>query len=191
MSTAQPPRPDPAAPRASDPTIGRLVADATENISGIVRSEIALAKAEVNVEVKKGVKGGVMFAVAAVFGVIGLLFLLHSAAQGIAQLIQDGIFPWTGYLIVAVVLLILAGIFAAIGLATVKKIKGAPRTIDSMNKSVEAVKRSTSGDETRALRLADPITHGATERTRPGTSPAVAATPASAPATSGSTRVTS
>ena len=37
----------PQAPRAADPTVGKLVNDALTDVSTLVRSEIALAKAEV------------------------------------------------------------------------------------------------------------------------------------------------
>lgn len=162
MSTPYTPTPDPAAPRASDPTIGRLVADATENMSGIIRNEIALAKAEISVDVSKGVKGAVMFAVAAVFAVFGLFFLLHTIAWGIMAL---GLPGWAAFGIVTLVLFLIAAIVGLIGYLQVKKIKGKPeRTIASTQQSIDAVKRSTAGNETRATRLADPIASGATER---------------------------
>ena len=46
--TAEQPRP------ADDPTIGRLVADASRDISALVQSEIALAKSELQFSVKAG-----------------------------------------------------------------------------------------------------------------------------------------
>lgn len=160
MSTPITPTPDPAEPRASDPTIGRLVADATENLSGIIRNEIALAKAEVSVDVSKGVKGGAMFAVAGVMAFLGLIFLLHTIALGLFQL---GLALWLSYLVVTLVLFVLAGILALVGKSVLSKIKGKPqRTIDSAKTSVDAVKRSAAGDRTRAVRVADPVSHGAT-----------------------------
>ncbi|GMA38288.1 phage holin family protein [Mobilicoccus caccae] len=165
MSTSIPPTPDPAAPRASDPTLGRLVADATENLSGIIRDEIALAKAEISVDVNKGVKGAAMFAVAGVLALLGLIFLLHTIALGINAL---GLPMWASYLIVTLVLFVIAGILALVGKSALSKIKGKPeRTIDSAQKSVEAVKRSASGHRTQAVRGADPITHGPSPATAP------------------------
>lgn len=164
MSTPIAPRQDPAAPRNADPTIGRLVADATENLSGIIRNEIALAKAEVSVDVKKAGKGAAMFAAAGFFALFGLGFLLHTIALG---LIAAGLADWLAYLIVTLALFIVAGILAMIGKSAVSKIKGKPqRTIDTTKESIEAVKRSTSGRTTAHARAADPVTHGATDRTR-------------------------
>lgn len=163
MSTAIPPRQDPAAPRTADPTIGRLVADATENLSGIIRNEIALAKAEVSVDAKKAGKGVAMFAAAAFFALFGLGFMLHTIALG---LIAAGLADWLAYLIVTLTLFIIAGILAMIGKSALSKIKGKPeRTIETTKESIDAVKRSTSGSATHAARVSDPVTHGATDRT--------------------------
>lgn len=164
MSTPILPRQDPAAPRNADPTIGRLVADATENLSGIVRNEIALAKAEVSVDAKKAGKGAAMFAAAGFFALFGLGFLLHTIALG---LIAVGLADWLAYLIVTLVLFIVAGILALIGKSALSKVKGKPqRTIATTKESIEAVKRSASGTTTANARATDPVTHGATDRTR-------------------------
>ena len=57
--------------RENERTIGQLVADATHDISGIVRSEIALAKAEVSSGAKVMGKGAGFLVCAAVLGVLG------------------------------------------------------------------------------------------------------------------------
>ena len=46
-------------------TIGQLVADATHDVSTIVRNEIALAKAEITTDAKAAGKGAGMLAAAA------------------------------------------------------------------------------------------------------------------------------
>ena len=40
----------------SDPTIGRLVSDASRDLSSLVRSEIRLAKSEIQVSIKTGAR---------------------------------------------------------------------------------------------------------------------------------------
>ena len=60
----------------SERTIGQLVADATHDFQGLVRSEIALAKAEVTSGAKDVGKGAGLLAAAAFFGLMGLVFLL-------------------------------------------------------------------------------------------------------------------
>ena len=66
-------------------TIGQLVADATHDLEGIVRGEIALAKAEVTDGAKVLGKGAGLLAGAAFLALMGVVFLLHSAAWGIAE----------------------------------------------------------------------------------------------------------
>ena len=60
-------------------TLGQLVASATQDISALVRSEIALAKAEIAVQAKKaGVGGGLLAGAAVVALLLGLLHLHHA-----------------------------------------------------------------------------------------------------------------
>ena len=60
---------------STERTIGQLVADATHDLSTIVRSEIALAKAEITADAKKAGAGAGMFAGAAFVSLLGLIFL--------------------------------------------------------------------------------------------------------------------
>ena len=78
-------------------TIGQLVADATHDLEGIVRGEIALAKAEVTSGAKVLGKGAGMLAGAAFCGLMGLVFVLH----GLSWVIAEWLPVWAGYLIVA------------------------------------------------------------------------------------------
>jgi hypothetical protein len=49
---------------AEERTLGQLVAQASDDLSGIVRAEIALAKAELRADVKNVAVGGGMFGAA-------------------------------------------------------------------------------------------------------------------------------
>lgn len=161
MATQIPePQVPPQAPRASDPTIGKLVNDALVDVSTLVRSEIALAKAEVTKDAKKAGKAAAMFAGAGFIAVFGFLFLLHTIALGI---VAAGLAPWLAYLIVTIVLLLIAGILALIGKGALKGFKGKPdRAIESSKETIDTVKRATSGETTSLVRATDPIDHGAT-----------------------------
>ncbi len=110
-----------------EPTIGKLVADATGQVSSIVRNEIALAKAEVSVDVKRAGKGGAFLAIAAVTALLSLIYLLHSLAWGFMAL---GLHGCTAYAIVFGLLILVAAIFALLGKKALTTIKGKPeRTI--------------------------------------------------------------
>lgn len=126
---------------AGDPTqrsLGQLVADATQDVSTIVRNEIQLAKAEVKTDVTKAGKAIAMFAVAGVFAFLALILLLITAAQALIAL---GVAAWLAYLIVAVVLLVIAGILALVGKKALSTVNGKPeRTIRNAQETVEALK---------------------------------------------------
>jgi hypothetical protein len=97
---------------APEPTLGQLVASASRDVSTLVNQEIALAKAEIAGSMKSAGMGTGMFAGAAFFGLFAFGFLLTAAAWG---LVAAGLSQWLANLIVALVLLLLAGILALVG----------------------------------------------------------------------------
>ncbi len=118
-------------------TIGQLVADATHDLEGIVRGEIALAKAEVTDGAKVLGKGAGLLAGAVFLVLMGFVFLLHSAAWGIAEFLP----VWAGYLIVAVVVLIIAAVLALMGKKALETALPAPeRAIDQAQRTIAVIK---------------------------------------------------
>lgn len=112
----------------SDPTIGRLVADASRDISTLVSKEIELAKAELSVSVKNGGIGVALFAVAAFLGVLALIML----SVAIAYFINwngDGLALHWAFLIVFGFYILLAALLGLIGLRKVKKVGPPEKTI--------------------------------------------------------------
>ena len=127
---------------AMERTLGQLVADATRDISSIMRSEIALAKAEMSVDAKKAGVGAGMFAAAGTFAFLALILLLIAAAYG---LVAAGLPPWLAFLIVAVVLLVLGAIMVFVGKNSLSKMKGKPeRAIKSAQDTIAAIRPSNS-----------------------------------------------
>jgi hypothetical protein len=125
-------------------TIGQLVADATHDLEGIVRGEIALAKAEVTTGAKVIGKGAGLLFGAGFLALMAVVFLLHSAAWGIAVWLP----VWAGYLIVAVVVLIVAGILGLLGKKALDRARPAPeRAIEQAQQTI-AVLKSPLGEPT-------------------------------------------
>ncbi len=124
-----------------DPTIGRLVSDASRDISSLVSQEIQLAKSELKVSLKNGGTGVGLFAAAAFFGLMSLIML----SVAIAYLIH-----WNGrgldlhwaFLIVFGFYLLLAALLALVGLRKVKRVKGPERAIHQAQETRAALKRS-------------------------------------------------
>lgn len=109
-----------------EPSIGQLVAQASRDVSTLVKSEIALAKSEVKLSVKAGGVGAAMFAVAGFLGLLAILMLTF----GIVYLIHlTGLDLAWCYLIVFLLYLLLAGLVAFLGYRSVKKVRAPERAI--------------------------------------------------------------
>ncbi|GAA0318723.1 phage holin family protein [Kineococcus aurantiacus] len=128
---------------APERTIGQLVADATKDVSELVRYEIALAKAEITADVKNGAIGGGLFAVAGVLGFVAFVFLGVTVAFALHE--GAGWDVWLSFLVVAAAMLVVAGVAAAIGFGRVKQVRPPERTIRTTKDSVAAIKAAATG----------------------------------------------
>jgi len=127
---------------ALERTLGQLVADATHDISSIMRSELALAKAEIRADAKKAGLGAGMFAAAGTLVFLALILLLISAAYG---LVAAGLAPWAAFLIVAGVLLVIGVILVLAGKRSIDSLQGKPeRAIKSTPDTIAAVRPSST-----------------------------------------------
>ena len=124
-------------------TIGQLVADATRDISDLLRHEIALAKAEMAADAKAAGLGAGLFAGAAFFGLVAFVLLCITAALGLDA---AGLPGWAAFGIVTLVLLLLAGVMALVGKKRLGAISKPERTIVTAKGSVAALK----GQQVRA-----------------------------------------
>jgi len=125
------------APQDDDPTIGRLVADASRDISALVSKEIQLAKSELKVSITNGGIGAVLFAAAGFFAVLAIIMLsvaiayfIHWAGLGL---------HWS-FLIVFGGYLLLAGLLVFVGIRKVKKVKAPERAIAQGKEIPKALK---------------------------------------------------
>jgi uncharacterized membrane protein YqjE len=124
--------------RTTQPTTAELVSQMSEQVSTLVRDELALARVEM---VEKGKKAGIgagLFGGAGVFAMYGLgaTFVTIGAVLALWMPV------WVAALIVTVVLFAVAGIAALIGKNQVKKaVPPEPlEAIDSTKQDVNAVK---------------------------------------------------
>lgn len=126
---------------SAERSLGQLLADATRDLSGLVRDELDLAKAELKDDVKAGVAGGAMFGLAAFLGLVAVVLLSVAAAYGLTAL---GLHPAWAFLIVAGAFLLVAGISVMLGLRKVKQVKAPERAIATTRESVAVLKGGTS-----------------------------------------------
>lgn len=127
------------APSQDDPTIGRLVADASRDISTLVSKEIELAKSELKVSVKAGGIGLGLFAAAGFLAVLAIIML----SVAIAYLIHwngSGLDLHWAFLIVFGCYLLLAGLLAFVGLKKVKQVRAPEKAIGQGREIPRALK---------------------------------------------------
>ena len=163
---------------STERTIGQLVADVTDDLQGIVRGEIALARAEVTSGAKVAGKGAGLLAGAAFLALMGVVFILHGAAWGIAEWLP----VWAGYLIVAAVVLLVAMILGVLGKKSLDKARPAPeRAIEQAQQTIAAIKNPQGGAAagTGTASVPAPATTSGGTRT-PAAAPA-SATPSASP----------
>ena len=131
-------------PRPSD--LGDAVQEVTEKVQLLVREEIALAKAEVTEKVTKLIRGIVAGAVAGIFAVFGLIYLLHSVAWGAWDLIEIGKeAPWFGYLLVALILFLLGALGGLLAFRSIKK--AMPPTPVMAIEEAQLIRETVSGSQ--------------------------------------------
>jgi hypothetical protein len=125
-------------------TIGQLVADATHDLQGILRGEIALAKAEVASGAKVLGRGVGLLVGAAFLAFMGVVFLLHGAAWAISLVLP----VWAGYVIVAVVIILIAVVLGLLGRRSLQAAQPAPeRAIEQAQQTIDAIKGTRSDAE--------------------------------------------
>ncbi|MEJ5914067.1 phage holin family protein [Pseudokineococcus sp. 1T1Z-3] len=121
---------------ADDRTVGQLVVAVKRDVTALVRSEVALAKAELKDDVKAGGVGAGLFGGAAFLGLVAFLFLLVGGALALALVLPE----WAAFLVVGGALLLLAGVLALVGKASLSKVSKPERTIATAQESVQALK---------------------------------------------------
>jgi hypothetical protein len=129
--------------RDTDPTIGRLVTDATRDISTLISKEIQLAKSELKVSVKAGGIGIGLFAAAGCLAVLAVIML----SVAIAYLINwngDGLALHWAFLIVFGFYLLLAGLLVFVGVRKVKQVRAPEGAIRQGKEIPQALKGKAS-----------------------------------------------
>ncbi|MFG1922167.1 phage holin family protein [Cryptosporangium sp. NPDC048952] len=129
--------PGPEAPQSiGDTSIGDLVRNVADDLTTLVRQEIALAKAETKDEVTKAGKAGGAFGGAGVAGWLALLFISLAIMYGLGAVIPVG---WAA-LIVGVLWAIGAAALAAYGRNKVREVNPVPkRTVETVKEDVRWV----------------------------------------------------
>ncbi|MFD0267684.1 phage holin family protein [Streptomyces sp. NPDC127106] len=122
--------------QGAERTLGQLVASATAEMSALVHDEIALAKAELREDARRGATGGIAISIAGVFALFSLPVLSFAAAYGIHNL---GLGLAWSFLIVGVAFLLFAGLLALIAVSKFKKVKPPEKSIASVKETAAVI----------------------------------------------------
>ncbi len=132
MASAYENRPPEAKP------VSELISDALAQFSRLVRSEVALARAEMTDKARQVARGGAMLGVAVFVALPALGVLMLALA---AFLHEQGLAWSLSYLITAVVGFVIAGLLAMLGMNRLKAEALLPnRTINQLHRDATAMK---------------------------------------------------
>ena len=130
--------PTPSEERAANESLGDLLSEVTGDLSTLMRQELALAKAELRESAKNTGRGAGMLGGAAYAGSMVVLFLSIALWAALATLVGGG---WSG-VIVAAIWAAIAAVLFVIGKAQLKKVKGAPQTMETLQEFIPTLKRN-------------------------------------------------
>jgi hypothetical protein len=122
--------------RNDAPSLGERLGDVTRDLSTLMRQEVALAKAEASQSASRAGKGIGLLAGAALAGYFVLLFLSLALWVVLGDAIGYG---WSS-LIVAVIWAIIAAVLASVGKKELDRVRGVPRTTETLGKIPNALK---------------------------------------------------
>jgi hypothetical protein len=119
-------------------SVGQLVGQATQELSQLMRQEIALAKAELRQEALKAGKAYGMLGGAGFAGYMVLLFLSAAAWGGLTLVVSVGI----AALIVAIIWGIIGAVLYTTGRRNMRQVHPVPvRTAETLKELPETLKR--------------------------------------------------
>jgi hypothetical protein len=125
-------------PATDDPTIGKLVGDVSNDVSSLIRSEIALAKTELKFSAKAGGVGVGLFAAAAFLLVLAVIMLSVAIAYFIHFTGLD--LAWC-FLIVFGFYALVAAVLGLFGYRSVRKVRGPEASIEQIKETKAVLKR--------------------------------------------------
>jgi hypothetical protein len=128
----------PSEQRAATTSLGELLGDVTRDLSTLMRQEIALARAELTQTATQSAKGAGLLGGAGYAASMTVLFLSIALWAALSVVMGGG---WAG-VVVAVIWAIIAAILYAVGRGQLKKVNGAPQTVETLQEIPPTFKRN-------------------------------------------------
>jgi len=118
---------------AGDRSLTAVLKDIAGNIQELVRSEIRLARVEVQTQVRTAVRGTTFVVIGAAFAFLALAFISLAGVYLLSTIVA----AWAAALIVAGTAAIIGGVLVGAGLKQMKHVTLAmPRTVANLKESV-------------------------------------------------------
>ncbi|SFO04308.1 Putative Holin-X, holin superfamily III [Geodermatophilus obscurus] len=131
------PTTDAGRPDVEGVSVGQLISEVTTDLSVLMRQELALAKAELQVEAKKAGQGAGMFGAAGLAGLMTVIFLSIALWWALSHLVGHS---WSA-LIVAVLWGIIGAVAFSMGRKKFRQVNPKPeRTVDTLQQVPGALK---------------------------------------------------
>ena len=117
----------------TEASVGGLVRGALDDVRDLFREEVALARAEMRVELNKAMAAAMRFGAAGVALWFAGMFLLIAAALGISAGLN---WPaWAGFGVVAILLAVGGMVMLAGARKAVREVQPLPRTVESIKEN--------------------------------------------------------
>ncbi|WP_345763097.1 phage holin family protein [Diaminobutyricibacter sp. McL0608] len=130
--------PTPSEQKAETTSLGDLLTEVSRDISTLMRQEVELAKAEIRESAVRAGKGAGLMGGAGYAALMAVFFLSVALWWALGYLIGNA---WSA-VIVAVIWAIIALALYFAGRSSIKSIRGAPQTVDTIKEIPDTLKRN-------------------------------------------------
>jgi uncharacterized membrane protein YqjE len=135
--------------------LGKAIQEVTDKVGLLVREEIALAQAEMTQKLQKLIRGIIAGAVAGIFALAGLIYLLHAASWGVWELLESDVSgPWLGFLIVTFVLFLFGALGGLLAFRFIKK--ATPPKPELAIEEAQLIRETVSGTQRPGTAVPEP-----------------------------------
>jgi uncharacterized membrane protein YqjE len=135
------PQPDATKPKQPDKSLGELFGDLSSEFTGLVKTQVELAKVEVRSEVKKASRPAAMFGGAVLAGYMSLILLSFALAWALENVMDAGL----AFLITGVLYAIVAGVLYMRARERAREVNMIPeQTVESVKEDVQWARQKLS-----------------------------------------------
>lgn len=116
---------DPTQPERPDLSLGEVVSKLGDDLSGLLTTQIEIAKLEVKDEVSKAAKGAGLLTSGAFAAVVAVFMLSAALAWGITEIVGF-VTAWLGFLVVGLLWVAAAAVLALLGKKRFEDVNAVP-----------------------------------------------------------------